>query len=253
MKKIVAACAAACALLSAPVFAADMAVKAPPLAPPVSTWTGCYVGANTGGAWAHKNTTYTNIIATTGIVTPTNVPVGSTTADGWAYGGQIGCDYQVNTTLVLGIRGMGDGTSMRGSNQWPPGTLAFANNYKVTSFETVVGKAALLVTPTVEVFALGGFADVQDSLTLTNTVTGAVTATGTQSRPGFDVGGGACTLTTRNLDVCIEYDHMGFGTRSYQIAAVATPTIASYGTSIRQSVDKVLLEVDYRFNLGGTR
>jgi outer membrane immunogenic protein len=231
--------------------AADMAVKAPPLLAPVYSWGGCYVGANTGGAWAHKSTIYENVISTTGVVTPVNAPVGSTTADGWAYGGQIGCDYQVNSTLVVGIRGMGDGTTMKGSNQWPPGTLAFTNNYKINAFETVVGKAGLLLTPTIEVFGLAGVAVAEESLTLTSAVTGAVTATGNQTRTGYDVGGGACTMAARNVDVCIEYDHMGFGTKSFQIGAVGTPTIASYGTSIEQSVDKVLVQIDYRFNVGG--
>src|SRR5947209_19951956 len=36
--------------------AADMAVKAPRPAPPIAyTWTGCYVGANAGGACARSH------------------------------------------------------------------------------------------------------------------------------------------------------------------------------------------------------
>ena len=142
--------------------AADMAVKAPPpviVPAPVYSWTGCYIGGNTGGAWARKNTVLTQEDSVTGYE-----PLGSTDANGWAYGGQIGCDYQFNTTWVVGIRGMWDGSTMKGSNTWP--TEPVSNNYKVDSFGTVVGRLGYLVTPTVELYALGGVAWVYDELSM---------------------------------------------------------------------------------------
>ena len=39
------------------VRSADLAVKAPP--PPVFSWTGFYIGANIGDAWANNNWTDT--------------------------------------------------------------------------------------------------------------------------------------------------------------------------------------------------
>src|SRR5437762_102091 len=98
MKKFLLAGIAAAAFASAPALAADMPVKGPAYksAAPYDPWTGCYIGANTGGAWT-KNSFFF----------PAGVEdEGHHRASGWTYGGQIGCDYQFNNNWVIGIQGM---------------------------------------------------------------------------------------------------------------------------------------------------
>ena len=59
MKKLLFASAALAAFIGTSAFAADMAApvyKAPPPAAPVWSWTGFYLGANVGGAWANHST-----------------------------------------------------------------------------------------------------------------------------------------------------------------------------------------------------
>jgi hypothetical protein len=79
-------------------FSADMArkmpVKAPPPPPaPVLTWSGCYLGIEGGGAWAHES-----VIATDGS--------GDTVTDihpkGGLFGGTVGCNYQANYLVIGG-------------------------------------------------------------------------------------------------------------------------------------------------------
>lgn len=252
MKKLLVASIAAAAFCSAPALAADLPVKAPPIAAaPLFNWTGCYIGANTGDAWAHKTTTQTDLIHG-GISTPLNDLLGSTTASGWAYGGQIGCDYQVNNIWVVGIRGMWDGSNMRGSNQWPASAGINSNNYKIDSFGTAVAKIGVLLSPAVEVYGVAGVATVHDNLTFTNPTTGEF-ATGDQTRTGWDVGVGATLLLTRNWDLFVEYDHMGFGTKNITLNGVGTGTGgagSTHGANVKQSVDKVLVGIDYRFDWG---
>jgi outer membrane immunogenic protein len=245
MKRLLVAATAATVFCGAPALAADMPVKAPPMAAaPYDPWTGCYIGSNTGGAWAHKDATNTSAV---GI--PTNVPLGSTTFDGWAYGGQIGCDYQFNNNWVVGIRGMWDGSNMRGSNANPPpnAPLDF-NHYKIDSFGTVVGKLGVLLNPSVQLYGLAGMAWVRDNLFWTNTsLTPQEFATGSQTRTGYDIGVGLSWMFARNWNLWVEYDHMGFGTKNLHLTGVGAAPGFFADDNVKQSVDKVLVGIDYRF------
>jgi outer membrane immunogenic protein len=226
--------------------AADLPVKAAPVpvAAPVYSWTGCYIGANTGGAWARKSGTITN--DNTELV---SVPLGSLTTSGWAFGGQIGCDYQFNNNWVVGIRGMADASTMKGSNQIPPPFGPETNNVKIASFVTAVGKLGYLLTPTLQFYGLAGVAWVRDQYAWTDPVNGEF-ASGNQTRTGYDVGIGFSWMFTRNWDLWVEYDHMGFGTKNVNLLGEGGYAGNPYAADVTQSVDKVLVGIDYRFNLG---
>src|ERR1700757_4509355 len=76
--------------------AADLAakpyVKAPPPPPPVFSWTGFYVGANIGGAWAKNNWTDSVFL--------TNFNHGKNGR--FIGGGQIGGNYQIGNFVIGG-------------------------------------------------------------------------------------------------------------------------------------------------------
>ena len=95
--------AAVFGLAASQASAADLPRKAPPAPPPPPplTWSGCYIGANVGGAWGR--------ISLEG-------PFGgtfdrSTSNASFVGGGQIGCDYQFAGGWVIGFRNMFDGTT----------------------------------------------------------------------------------------------------------------------------------------------
>ena len=103
-KSSLALLAAAIGLAASQASAADLPRKAPayvPPAPPPLTWTGCYIGANLGGAWGRFTL---------------EGPFGgsadrSTNNASFVGGGQIGCDYQFAGGWVIGFRNMFDGTT----------------------------------------------------------------------------------------------------------------------------------------------
>ena len=93
---------AAAVVLAGPAMAADIPVrKAPPPAPvAVYSWTGCYLGA--GGGYGMFNQE-TQLVTDPG----GTVVAGSTTAGGRGWFGtvQVGCDYQIGSTIVVGVFG----------------------------------------------------------------------------------------------------------------------------------------------------
>jgi len=97
MKKLAIAVTAVAAFTGSAV-AADMPVRAPYIAPVVTAynWTGCYVGA--GGGYGMYNQ---DISAdTSGFFG--NLTLGGR---GWFGTGQVGCDYQVMPSIVIGAFG----------------------------------------------------------------------------------------------------------------------------------------------------
>src|SRR6201993_776786 len=93
MKKFVISAVMALSLAT-PVFAADMAVKAPPPPPPIPlfSWTGFYVGANIGGAWAHDGL-HDTLFLTNFNNAGNGVFIG---------GGPIGGNYQIGQFVIGG-------------------------------------------------------------------------------------------------------------------------------------------------------
>ncbi len=77
---------------------------------PVSTWTGCYIGGNVGWARVLDRSNVQRFCR----IRPS--------ADGFAAGGQIGCDYQFASNWVIGV-----------SSSWPTGPDIEASRTSVLS------------------------------------------------------------------------------------------------------------------------
>ena len=136
MKRILLVVLATTALSSASALAADLpqrpAYKAPMMTPaPVTTWTGCYIGGNVGGAFGDASAS----AAPGGVV--------SGDGSGFAGGGQIGCDYQFAGGFVIGVRELLDYTSNSKSGTFPVGAfggLPAVANFNNQWFDTLTGR-----------------------------------------------------------------------------------------------------------------
>ena len=124
------------------------------------------------------------------------------------------------------------------------------NNTKVKSFGTLTGRLGYLVSPTLMLYGLGGFAWSQNHYTLTAASVGGEIFAGDSSQTGYDVGVGVSWMFMPNWDLWLEYDHMGFGTKNvlFNGKGIAAPLFV--GIDEKQRIDKVLVGVDYRFSLG---
>jgi outer membrane immunogenic protein len=226
-------------------YAADLAVKAPiKTAPPLATfsWTGCYLGANAGGGRADKGITETNFSGF-----PETFNRGSYSANGGAFGGQVGCDYQVNNNIVIGIRGLWDGANITGGHSVGPGdTIAGNDNVKIGSFAMIVGKFGFLPDPAVALYGVLGVGFVRDHYFITAPTVGEMFAAD-QTRAGFDVGAGLAWMFARNWDLWVEYDYIGLGTRNVTLNGERQFTGETLSVDVRQSLSKILVGIDYRF------
>jgi len=227
--------------------AADMPTKAPivkaPVAVAISNWTGCYIGANGGGGWSEKK--FTNA---------QGLDEGSHTANGFAAGGQIGCDYQFAPQWVVGIQGMYDWAHLTGSNA----SVAFPLNTlhtTVRSFGTVTGRLGYLLNPTLLFYGKGGFAWADDRFFCDGAGNGACLAqtgglgySASGTRSGWDAGVGLSWMFMPNWNVWVEYDHLGLGDKTLTFTS-NNGNGFFFKEGIRQRIDKVLVGVDYRFTL----
>ncbi|MGJ0507206.1 MAG: outer membrane protein [Methylocystis sp.] len=183
MKKIGLLAAASFAALSVgAAVAADLPSRkaAPaymPPPPPPPLWTGFYAGLNLGGGWtankvnAASLTPYSDVAGNLYFL-PGNTQGGSN-AGGVVGGGQIGYNFQIGPSFVVGVETDIQGTSMRsGGNSntilYPdpvlPGSflipLSPAGNPGIALnwFGTVRGRAGFLFTPTLLLYGTAGFA-----------------------------------------------------------------------------------------------
>lgn len=229
-------------------LAADVPLKAPANAVRAS-WTGCYIGINGGGGWAANNVQWSSV---------NGVPVaggpltrGSQSASGWAAGGQIGCDYQFNEKLVVGIRGMWDGAKISGDNLVPvPNVGNFADqtdHAKTKSFATLTGRVGFLMTPTVMVYGLGGIAWSKTDFTVSTAIGGGQVFAGDQRATGYDVGAGLSWMFAPNWEVWGEYNRLGFGRKSTTLVGQGIFTGVNVGFDLKQDIDLVLVGINYRF------
>jgi outer membrane immunogenic protein len=214
--------------------------KAPAMVPPAYSWTGCYVGGNLGGAWTHKHFQFDT------------EDEGSMTPGGFAGGGQIGCDYQFASNWLLGVQGMFDGTTIRGTDIDPTGD---GDSYptRLRWFATATARLGFLVTPSVLLYGKGGAAWVNEKMDWDSF--GVFQAsTGNDTRTGWDAGAGLEWMFAPSWSLWVEYDHMDFGTKNttFSGSSIVGPFVIpfSFDEQIKQSIDKVLVGVNWRFNWG---
>ena len=156
MKTILLAAAALATLsLGGTARAADLppAYKAPP-PPVVYSWTGCYLGAGGGyGMW--NQDTYAETF-------PALVPLtAATTAGGRGWFGtvQVGCDYQIGSSWLIGAFGDYDFGSIKGtySPAATTGGVNFSSQEKMSSAWAVGGRIGWLPFDRLLTFVSAGY------------------------------------------------------------------------------------------------
>jgi len=233
MRHLVATAIAMAALGSVGATAADMpqrpAYKAPMMAPaPVSTWTGCYIGGNAGGAFGRASA---------------SAPGGEVSGDGsgFAAGGQVGCDYEFGGGFVIGVRNMLDYTSNKRSGTIGSGTLAgTVVNFNNQWFDTLTGRVGYAFQPAWLLYFQGGAAWAHTSTDFSGP---AIAGQTSNSRTGWTIGGGVEWMFAPHWSAFLEGNYMDFGSSSGNVTAAGVPV----PVTVKATESTVLVGVNYRF------
>jgi outer membrane immunogenic protein len=227
MKTLYFTVAACCALIRS-AAAADVPTKAPPSpAPPVMLWTGCYGGANVGGVQANDNINWTPNLAGFPISGVDLSDFGSFLfhTQGFAGGGQVGCNYQ-NGPFAWGVEGDFGYTGINGTRS-VDSLGVNAPSFSVTEtlrsdfLTTIRGRIGLVSGPGGSwwFYGTGGgaVANVQfsDQACFALGEGGCNAASANQTRFGWTVGAGAEWAFAPRWSVKAEYLYVDLGTVTY--------------------------------------
>ena len=231
MKKLLLGTVALVALgATVPALAADLAArpytKAPPyVAQPIYNWTGFYIGAHLGGAFAGDDSLNGN--------------------DGRFLGGvQGGADYQFASSWVVGIEAQYSWLSNSNNGVLSPGGVLVTSNSN--QLGSVTGRLGYTWGPAL-LYAKGGYGW-KDGNNLNVSVGGvpvAFTANGNH-RDGYTVGAGLEYMFAPNWSAKAEYQYYNFGNSTF----VTPVALAPFG-SFRNDEHTVKVGLNYRFNFGG--
>jgi outer membrane immunogenic protein len=202
-------------------------------ASPVYNWTGCYIGGNIGGAWAHKRFDENFALDFN--------PSGTASLSGFVGGGQIGCDVQ-SGMWVFGVEGLFDWASMSAESPFFNGKGFRAH---VPWFAAATGRVGYLAQPALLIFVRGGAAFVRDEFQ--HIRFGNLAGTADTTRTGGYIGGGFEWMVAPFWTITVEYGYMDFGNRTENFHG----QFGNFSERIGQNVQVVLVSLNYRFGSGG--
>jgi outer membrane immunogenic protein len=221
---------------SSAAFAADLGRPAPPppIVMPIYNWTGFYIGANLGGAWASGTLT-------------DNLTGASFTGNhsGVIGGGTLGYNWQVSPNFVVGFEGTFDGTSIGNTSNIVSvpilGTPTAIQGSIGTNWVATLAARFGIAVNNVLYYAKGGGGWADNSASLTNTITGA-SVSASNTRSGWLVGGGIEYAVSPSWTIKAEYDYLGLSnwTNSGPLSPIDT-------FNISRQINMFTVGVNYKF------
>jgi outer membrane immunogenic protein len=207
-------------------FAADLPTyKTPPLAP--FTWTGCYVGINAGGDFGRSKWEGAG-----------GVPDLNTY--GAIAGGQVGCNYQMNSNFVVGAEGEIWGSGLSGS--WG---VAGPGGGEVETRSNFAGDLAVRGGYAIDrTLIFGKVGVVMADYRYETIAPGGPTATASATHTGLLLGLGVEYALDAHWSVKGEYDCLGYPTKAAEFYSAGVP----FGViSFKNDENIIKAGANYRF------
>lgn len=226
-----------------PLQAADLpgrTYKAPPMMAPASaSWSGCYVGAEGGGAWGSSR----HVAAAApfvGLPLTNNFGV-----SGGLVGGTIGCNAQFDS-WVLGVENDISWTNVRGSAvDLAPFNPMIASRTNENWLDTLRGRVGFAWDRAL-IYGTGGVAFAGVTAAACSTLTGACVSN-SQTRTGWVVGAGVEYAVWENLSLKLEYLHADFGNGAFFNTPAMLGAVTIIPRNVRLTDDIVRAGINWRF------
>jgi outer membrane immunogenic protein len=194
-------------------------------------WTGFYLGAHAGYAWAD----FSGTDAVLGVL------AGSTTANGLIYGGQVGFNYQFGS-WVLGIEGEFSFGDVKSSES----LLGLATGeVKLDRIYTAAARVGYAFDRTMIYGKFGG-AWTQEEYNFT--LLGLTAATGSVDRSGWVLGVGVEYAFMGNWSAKLEYNYMDMGSKAVTLTTLGGLVVTPANVDL--TVQTIKAGLNYRFNWG---
>jgi outer membrane immunogenic protein len=246
--------------------AADLYYKAP-VAVPVYNWTGFYIGGNVGGAWGNFDPTTSTVFSPVGYFATSSVPainaagIQSSKPSGVTGGFEAGYNWQIRN-FVVGVEGDIEALSLSNSVSsgavYPccaPTAFTVTSNVSTTWLATIRGRLGYAVNNWL-FFVTGGaaFTDLRGNFAFSDTFANAAeSASFSDTKTGYTVGGGVEAGLWGNWSVKGEYLYANFGTLSASSTnltafapAIAFPSnVFTHSLDLKANIARAAL--NYRF------
>ena len=247
MKKIALAVAAATLLASGAASAADLAArpytKAPAPMAAVYNWTGFYVGGHAGGTWTNQEWVNTANTTAFGDLAPGQGFRQRET--GFIGGGHMGYNWQASN-FVFGLEGSISGLSTSADlANTVFGALDDRFSWRTDWMATIVGRAGIAFNNNL-LYVKGGWAGVNNRLSVVDTVPATGSGSQTQWHNGWTVGAGWEYGLTQNWILGVEYNYAAFETKSYQLNNTQAGAVYTFDAKPRD-IQSVVGRLSYKF------
>jgi outer membrane immunogenic protein len=208
---------------------APVPYKAPPPMPAFS-WTGFYIGANIGGAFA------------TGSVTDNLFGLSASTSHtGFIGGGQAGFNYQFNY-FVIGVEGDFDGTSLRATGPGVATAIGVLQGSANTDWVSTLAARFGVAFDRVLLYGKVGGGWVQNTASITNLTTGGAISR-SNTNDGFVAGGGIEWAFAPNWSTKFEYTFLDLNSFNFTGPGFVADTFI-----LHRNIEMFKAGVNYRFN-----
>jgi outer membrane immunogenic protein len=209
-------------------FLAVAAAAAPALAQSADTtyFNGPFIGGSIGWQQDRQKFYVSDPSANPGQV--------SNDSSAFAYGGQIGYDFNIGNQFVVGAEASISGRTGSGNFTDP-----FGGGYSLSVGRTIdlTARAGYLVAPQSLVYVRGGYANSEFTIT-------DATASESQTRDGYTLGIGFEQAIMKNVSARVEYDWSDFGNSGNPGYVTDTGNTAASSSYTRHNL---MVGVNFRF------